>query len=199
MKWKTQQEPKPTRHLTKSCFYLGSPVLLRQNRHTQRMKCNEFQMMSVFLNKVFHHHALLSLAKTGSAPARDGQWLCWVLVSHSKAWSWVLGSPSWMKSLPWCLPPQLLLRTLLQLRSRAGNHSPTGKLWLSGDPQGLWHHGVWCQGCGGKIKAKKKNHPILNRAFFLFSFLFFLIFFSFTSEGWIKCAWPKKKNMCTLL
>lgn len=183
MKWKTQQEPKPTRHLTKSCFYLGSPVLLRQNRHTQRMKCNEFQMMSVFLNKVFHHHALLSLAKTGSAPARDGQWLCWVLVSHSKAWSWVLGSPSWMKSLPCCLPPQLLLRTLLQLRSRAGNHSPTGKLWLSGDPQGLWHHGVWCQGCGGKTKAKKKNHPILNRAFFLFSFLFFLIFFFFYLWG----------------
>lgn len=105
MKWKTQQEPKPMRHLTKSCFYLGSPVLLRQNRHTQRMKCNEFQMMSVFLNEVFHHHALLSLAKAGSAPARAGQWLCWVLVSHSKAWSWVLGSPSWMKSPPLLPPP----------------------------------------------------------------------------------------------
>lgn len=51
-----------------------------------------------------------------------------------------------------------------------------------------------------RSKQRKKNTPYLTELFFFYSLPpFFFNFFSFTSKGWIKCAWPKKKNMCTLL
>lgn len=121
-----------------------------------------------------------SLAKSGSVPARAGQWQCQMLISSLEL---SFGVSSLHEIPPFLPHPELLLHPLLQLGSSAGNHSTTGKLWPSGDPQGLWHHGVWCQGCGDKIKAKEKNHPILNRTFFFPFFHFSFIFFFFYLRG----------------
>lgn len=91
------------------------------NQYTQRMKFNEIQMMSIFLNKVFYHRSLLCLAKTDHAPARTGDLLRQVLVTLQEAWHRAPEFAAWMKPPP---SLQLLLWALLQVGNRPGNPSP---------------------------------------------------------------------------